>query len=379
MSLKIRIILTVLFCIITIDIQAELNSGLLTLTSPPVSSGNPGEIDFSLLNDSCGREFSPCSVASTDLTFGHDNLKSPTGIIDLGFFDSSFVESIRLIINSDSLKTILDSAFLSHQVIAPAENYVSSYPSLENMGHLFAVNTSEGHYAGIINIGNYIGGIDRYNFYWVYQADASRNLFDQTIVNYKQTACKILSSDSVCITFDSLLEDSRCPTGVICFWEGNAKVRLIFEHRLTVDTLILNTYQGQQSSSDTVLHGYSISLVSVDPYPVQGVNTPVENYSITVNISKTGNSINHNSSVISCFDLKVFPNPFYPAVTISLTNPGNTASLVIYDIAGRIIKSFRNVQPGTIVWNAENMAGGIYILKISDGKNHLSRKLLLAR
>jgi hypothetical protein len=29
------------------------------------------------------------------------------------------------------------------------------------------------------------------------------------------------------IAFDAVLDDSRCPLEVLCFWEGNAAVRLI--------------------------------------------------------------------------------------------------------------------------------------------------------
>ena len=66
---------------------------------------------------------------------------------------------------------------------------------------------------------------------------------------------------------DSVLNDSRCPSTVICVWEGNAEVRFL----LTIDSIqtdfVLNTHGGNHFNSDTVLGGYSIKLLNLSPYP----------------------------------------------------------------------------------------------------------------
>ena len=48
------------------------------------------------------------------------------------------------------------------------------------------------------------------------------------------------------LTFDGLVHDSRCPTGVTCIWEGNAEV----------------TY-----TPDTTLADLTVALLDLMPYP----------------------------------------------------------------------------------------------------------------
>ena len=73
------------------------------------------------------------------------------------------------------------------------------------------------------------------------------------------------------ITFRELNEDSRCPIGVNCFWEG--QVVLALDAVTDGDTERLN-YQGFVSP-DTAAHLhqsfadiYELQLLRVDPYPI---------------------------------------------------------------------------------------------------------------
>lgn len=66
------------------------------------------------------------------------------------------------------------------------------------------------------------------------------------------------------VVFDSVLEDSRCPTDVVCVWEGNAKVGLSWAVGSTKpQSFVLNTHQG--FTTDTVIMGYTISLDDLKP------------------------------------------------------------------------------------------------------------------
>jgi len=73
--------------------------------------------------------------------------------------------------------------------------------------------------------------------------------------------------NNLALRMDSVLNDSRCPSNVVCVWEGNAEVRFL----LTVDSIqtdfVLNTHGGNNFNSDTVLGGYSIKLLNLSPYP----------------------------------------------------------------------------------------------------------------
>lgn len=62
------------------------------------------------------------------------------------------------------------------------------------------------------------------------------------------------------ITFEELLEDSRCPEGVACVWAGNGRVSF----KLNEFQAELNTYLDPKS---TDLSEYEIELVSLSPYP----------------------------------------------------------------------------------------------------------------
>jgi hypothetical protein len=69
------------------------------------------------------------------------------------------------------------------------------------------------------------------------------------------------------LRMDSVLGDSRCPSNVICVWEGNAEVRFLF----TVDSIqtyfVLNTQGFIPFNTDTVINGYEIRLLKLSPYP----------------------------------------------------------------------------------------------------------------
>ncbi len=82
------------------------------------------------------------------------------------------------------------------------------------------------------------------------------------------------------LRMDSVLSDSRCPSNVVCVWEGNAEVRFLF----TVDSIqtdfVLNTHGGSQFNTDTVIGGYEIKLLRLSPYPKDpGEILQVEYYS----------------------------------------------------------------------------------------------------
>lgn len=88
-----------------------------------------------------------------------------------------------------------------------------------------------------------------------------------------------LDNGAVTVTFTSIAEDSRCPEGAHCVWEGNARVMLTFSKQL----IGLNT---TLSPKDTVLGAYVIELKQVDPYPRLEVESKPEDYFVTVVVKK---------------------------------------------------------------------------------------------
>lgn len=90
----------------------------------------------------------------------------------------------------------------------------------------------------------------------------------------------IIDPGSVEVTFTRLVSDSRCPSDVLCIWEGEAVIELRFVVDL-VDTHLVNAtvhgggWQGGWPplvTLDTL--GYRIALLDLDPYPVSTITIP---------------------------------------------------------------------------------------------------------
>jgi hypothetical protein len=66
-------------------------------------------------------------------------------------------------------------------------------------------------------------------------------------------------SDNFTLTFQSVVDDSRCPKGVECIWAGNASVVIKFSDG--TDTLNTMNMKG-------IVHGaYMMHMESLTPYP----------------------------------------------------------------------------------------------------------------
>lgn len=78
----------------------------------------------------------------------------------------------------------------------------------------------------------------------------------------------INNEEQLTISIDSVLSDSRCPSDVVCVWEGNAEVRFLLNNDDKKTKFILNSHGGDNYPSDTVVAGYNIELVELRPYPV---------------------------------------------------------------------------------------------------------------
>jgi hypothetical protein len=76
--------------------------------------------------------------------------------------------------------------------------------------------------------------------------------FKDTLFNYEK---------NIWLSFDSLITDSRCPIGVICVWEGNARVSLVF------NAIRFNLNTHKSFTNDTTILNYQINLINVWPYP----------------------------------------------------------------------------------------------------------------
>lgn len=66
--------------------------------------------------------------------------------------------------------------------------------------------------------------------------------------------------------FESVVSDSRCPKGAMCFWEGNAEARFkLQKHNSAPVFFNLNTHTG--FTCDTIIDGIKFTLLDISPYP----------------------------------------------------------------------------------------------------------------
>lgn len=95
-----------------------------------------------------------------------------------------------------------------------------------------------------------------------------------------------VDGDDLRIAFDRVAEDSRCPEGVQCVWQGNARVRLVARNRKgECVEFDLNTSAGP---SEYEFGEYTIRLARLSPHPTADSKPKPGDYRATVVVvSKT--------------------------------------------------------------------------------------------
>jgi hypothetical protein len=87
-------------------------------------------------------------------------------------------------------------------------------------------------------------------------------------ITLNECAHPVFSGNHVNLCFDSVITDSRCPANVMCIWQGYAACKFSISSKgetypFRLSTLKLPGYL----SRDTVIAGYKIELLNLEPYP----------------------------------------------------------------------------------------------------------------
>lgn len=98
-----------------------------------------------------------------------------------------------------------------------------------------------------------------------------------------ETVCT--ANDEVCIQFQKVASDSRCPSNAMCIWQGVAEVNLVLKYNKTDYPFTLHTTDHFNYRTDTVLQGYIIKLEQLNPYPDGRPIDPRE-YIVQLKVSK---------------------------------------------------------------------------------------------
>lgn len=95
---------------------------------------------------------------------------------------------------------------------------------------------------------------------------------------------KKLTRSKITVEFLSVLEDSRCPTGVECIWAGNAKIQVrVRKNGAAAKTIELNSASGDLS---VVYEGYVLKLAKLTPHPRANVTTDPKSYRASITVTR---------------------------------------------------------------------------------------------
>ncbi|MDZ7797295.1 MAG: hypothetical protein U5N56_09770 [Candidatus Marinimicrobia bacterium] len=99
----------------------------------------------------------------------------------------------------------------------------------------------------------------------------------------------LYESDSLWVRLDSISEDSRCPEGAMCVWEGRALAWFTFGNDFdTTESLVFSTFRRDSSrirqflltQSASERHMYEFNMIGVQPYPVAGQTIRERDYRV---------------------------------------------------------------------------------------------------
>ncbi len=90
-------------------------------------------------------------------------------------------------------------------------------------------------------------------------------LLNDTIEIFNRT-CKFNTDNQFFLCLDSILEDSRCPTGALCIWEGDARLKFHFE-KLNKQPVDFVLHTNPKGTTEISIDRYKISLIDLLPFP----------------------------------------------------------------------------------------------------------------
>jgi len=95
-------------------------------------------------------------------------------------------------------------------------------------------------------------------------------------------------SDNLRLTLLNVTEDSRCPAGVRCTWEGQVTVLIkVMKQDQNIGDISLTYRVGNhEDSAAKIFDDYMLKLINVDPYPKRGDPIKSSDYRVTLIISK---------------------------------------------------------------------------------------------
>jgi len=96
-----------------------------------------------------------------------------------------------------------------------------------------------------------------------------------------------IDSENIKITFKNITQDSRCPSGVQCFWRGVATIEIdVSKGNERVGTFELSDYDIYNYTSRAIAGEYTITLKGLEPYPKTSEKISPADYVATLVVSR---------------------------------------------------------------------------------------------
>ncbi len=115
--------------------------------------------------------------------------------------------------------------------------------------------------------------------------EINAELNKQFQLKINQTA--FIESEDIRVKFLDVKEDSRCPSDVVCVWAGRVVALLNFSIKDQEASSLTLIKSSTRNESIAYFDGYSIELISVEPYPVSTKRIQPPDYIATFVVSKT--------------------------------------------------------------------------------------------
>jgi hypothetical protein len=106
---------------------------------------------------------------------------------------------------------------------------------------------------------------------------------NQYVIKYGQETA--IAGKNMTVKFTAVLEDSRCPEGIQCVWEGNARIKLsATKAGENAASLELNT--SDRFAVEAQYLDCTITLIDLRPYPKAAEQISIQDYAAIVEIRK---------------------------------------------------------------------------------------------
>jgi hypothetical protein len=94
-----------------------------------------------------------------------------------------------------------------------------------------------------------------------------------------------VADGALSLRFESVSEDSRCPRGVTCVWEGDASV-VVAAHRENAPANRHELHTSGRYAREATEGAYRIELIRLEPLPAEGKRVDSKDYVATFKVAR---------------------------------------------------------------------------------------------